>query len=241
MDRRPWRRSDGAAPLARTAAGRRRELGRLRPAIRLASRPVTAGSAATCASYLGAAVRRFFAQGGRRAIVVRVGDPWPFMDAAGTRAANRTARIAPLVPQFVVPSLPFDPTDPRTWRGIQHLYGLPEASLVCMPDLADALRRRSGAARRDAAARADQRRLRRVQPLGSGSARRSRASPPSRAALGCGWTRRLDQRDRGDARVPGRHRRDVVCWRPAADGERRGAARSAGYLAAAERARWPTA
>ena len=54
------------------------------------------------------------------------------------RAANRTARIAPLVPQFVVPSLPFDPTDPRTWRGIQHLYGLPDASLVCMPDLADA-------------------------------------------------------------------------------------------------------
>ena len=102
------------------------------------SRPVAVGSAATCASYLGAAVRRFFAQGGRRAIVVRVGDPWPFMDAAGTRAANRTARIAPLVPQFVVPSLPFDPTDPRTWRGIQHLYGLPEASLLCTPDLADA-------------------------------------------------------------------------------------------------------
>jgi Bacteriophage tail sheath protein len=102
------------------------------------SRPVAAASAATCASYLGAAVRRFFAQGGRRAIVVRVGDPWRFMDAAGTRDANRTARIAPLVPQFVVPSLPFDPTDPRTWRGIQHLYGLPEASLVCMPDLADA-------------------------------------------------------------------------------------------------------
>ena len=99
---------------------------------------MAAGSAATCASYLGAAVRRFFAQGGRRAIVVRVGDPWPFMDAAGTRAANRTARIARLVPQFVVPSLPFDPTDPRTWRGIQHLYGLPDASLVCMPDLADA-------------------------------------------------------------------------------------------------------
>ena len=104
------------------------------------SRPVAAGGTATCASYLGAAVRRFFAQGGRRAIVVRVGDPWPFMDAPGGRAANRRARIAPLVPQFVVPSLPFDATDPRTWRGIQHLYGLPDASLVCMPDLADACR-----------------------------------------------------------------------------------------------------
>jgi hypothetical protein len=102
------------------------------------SRPVAADNAATCASYLGAAVRRFFAQGGRRAIVVRVGDPWPFMDAAGTRAAHRTARITPLVPQFAIPSLPFDPTDPRTWRGIQHLYGLPDASLMCVPDLADA-------------------------------------------------------------------------------------------------------
>jgi len=102
------------------------------------SRPVAAGGTATCASYLGAAVRRFFAQGGRRAIVVRVGDPWPFMDAPGSRAANRTERIARLVPQFVIASLPFDATDPRTWRGIQHLYGLPEVSLVCMPDLADA-------------------------------------------------------------------------------------------------------
>jgi hypothetical protein len=102
------------------------------------SRPVAAGSTATCATYLGAAVRRFFAQGGRRAIVVRVGDPWPFIEAAGSRAANRTARVARLAPRSVVPSLPFDPTDPRTWRGSEHLYGLPEASLVCMPDLADA-------------------------------------------------------------------------------------------------------
>lgn len=102
------------------------------------SRPVSADSAATCATYLGAAVRRFFAQGGRRAIVVRTGDPWPFLEPTGTRAANRTARIASLMPQFVVAARPFDPTDPRTWRGVQHLYGLSEASLVCVPDLVDA-------------------------------------------------------------------------------------------------------
>jgi hypothetical protein len=60
------------------------------------------------------------------------------MDTPGSRAANRAARIAPLVPRSVVPSLPFDPTDPRTWRGVHHLYGLPEVSLVCLPDLADA-------------------------------------------------------------------------------------------------------
>src|SRR5687768_15631162 len=30
------------------------------------------------ATYLGAAVRSFFSQGGRKCYVVRVGDPWPF-------------------------------------------------------------------------------------------------------------------------------------------------------------------
>ena len=102
------------------------------------SRPVSGTGPATCASYLGAAVRRFFAQGGQRAIIVRAGDPWPFLEGPGTRAAHRHGRIRALIPAFAVPSLPFDPTDPRTWRGIEHLYGLSEASLVCVPDLADA-------------------------------------------------------------------------------------------------------
>jgi len=31
-------------------------------------------------AYLGAAVRSFFAQGGRKCYVVRVGDPWPIVD-----------------------------------------------------------------------------------------------------------------------------------------------------------------
>ena len=108
------------------------------------ARPVSASpagedaAAATCATYLGAAARRFFAQGGRRAIIVRVGDPWPFLESPGSRAAHRGTRIARLLPEVPEGALPFDPTDPRTWRGIQHLYGLPEATLVCLPDLADA-------------------------------------------------------------------------------------------------------
>jgi uncharacterized protein len=102
------------------------------------SRPVSTTGTATCASYLGAAVRRFFGQGGQRAIVIRVGDPWPFLEDPGTRAASREARIRRLTPAFVVPSLPFDATDPRTWLGIEHLYGLAEASLVGLPDLVDA-------------------------------------------------------------------------------------------------------
>lgn len=101
------------------------------------ARPVTAGARTTCASYLGAAVRRFFAQGGRRAIVVRTGDPWPYLEAPGTRAADREARLGALLPNAGA-APPFDPTDPGTWRGIQHVYGLPEVSLLCLPDLADA-------------------------------------------------------------------------------------------------------
>jgi hypothetical protein len=102
------------------------------------ARPISAFGSTTCATYLGAAVRRFFAQGGQRAIIVRVGDPWPYIEDVGGRAANRDERMASLTPGAVVPALPFDSTDPRTWRGVQHLYGLPEASLVCLPDLADA-------------------------------------------------------------------------------------------------------
>jgi hypothetical protein len=105
------------------------------------SRPVSADGPATCATYVGAAVRRFFAQGGQRAVIVRTGDPWPYVERAGGRTANRedrVRRIVPTLPVADVPQRPFDPTDPRTWRGIQHLYGLAEVSLVCLPDLADA-------------------------------------------------------------------------------------------------------
>lgn len=102
------------------------------------SRPVSATGAATCATYLGAAVRRFFAQGGQRAVIVRSGDPWPYLEVTGSRRANRAGRIRRTLPDFNAPSQPFDPTDPRTWRGLHHLYGLPEVSLVCLPDLPDA-------------------------------------------------------------------------------------------------------
>jgi uncharacterized protein len=103
-------------------------------------RPLHADHEAVCATYLGAAVRSFFADGGRRAIVIRVGDPFPYLDTAGGRLANRSARLHNLVPAFAdvgLPSLPFDPTDPGTWRGIEHLYGLPDVSHVCLPDLPD--------------------------------------------------------------------------------------------------------
>jgi hypothetical protein len=102
-------------------------------------RPLRADGGGRCATYVGAAVRSFFARGGRRALIVRVGDPWPYLDAG--RAAGRRERIRALVPSFADPGAPealFDAGDPRTWRGIEHLYGLPDVSLALLPDLADA-------------------------------------------------------------------------------------------------------
>ncbi|MEF8728771.1 MAG: phage tail protein [Accumulibacter sp.] len=95
-----------------------------------AARPVGSGTR-RCASYLGAAVRSFFANGGRRAVVVRCGDPWPYLEAAGGRAAQRAARLSDLLAPAATP------LDPTTWRGIGHLAGVPEVSFVCLPDLAD--------------------------------------------------------------------------------------------------------
>jgi len=103
-------------------------------------RPLAAAAETQCTAYLGAAVRSFFVDGGRRAVVIRVGDPFPFLESAGGRAANRSARLHALVPAYAdvgIPALPFDPNDPRTWRGIHHLYGLPEVSHICLPDLPD--------------------------------------------------------------------------------------------------------
>jgi hypothetical protein len=100
------------------------------------ARTVRSGEAGRCASYLGAAVRSFFAHGGRRLVVVRVGDPWPYLDGEA-RAAARIARLGALVPSLAEAPRPFEATDPGTWSGIEHLYGLGEVSHVCLPDLAD--------------------------------------------------------------------------------------------------------
>jgi len=104
------------------------------------ARPLTPTNDTRCTTYLGAAVRSFFAAGGRRAVVIRVDDPFPFLESAGGRAANRTARLHALVPAYrdtAIPARLFDPNDPRTWLGIEHLYGLREVSHVCLPDLPD--------------------------------------------------------------------------------------------------------
>jgi hypothetical protein len=89
-------------------------------------------------TWLGAAIRSFFANGGRRAWIVPTGAPWAW-HAEGQRTSDwRRARLTELLPGSqggVAPS----PLDPTTWRGLGALHGLPEVSFVALPDLADLL------------------------------------------------------------------------------------------------------
>jgi hypothetical protein len=82
-----------------------------------------------CDTTMGAAVRAFFARGGRKCHVVRVGDPWPVM----APPLDRRGRAVDLLPAFP----PVSATDRSSWRGIGHLHGLPDVSLLVLPDLPD--------------------------------------------------------------------------------------------------------
>jgi hypothetical protein len=118
-------------------------------------------------TYLGAAVRSFFSQGGRKCYVVRVDDPWTYMptppeglspaEARLYARCRRVSKMRKLLPGFQLPgdcfslpqSLPPDedhiglessPVDRLSWRGIGHIFGLPDISFLCLPDLPDAIR-----------------------------------------------------------------------------------------------------
>lgn len=76
--------------------------------------------------YLAAAVRSFFAQGGRRCYVVRMDDPLTPVDDAW----SRTRKLRVLLPDDT-----YRPDDRRSWHGVGHLAGLPEVSFLSVPDL----------------------------------------------------------------------------------------------------------
>ncbi|HYJ88315.1 MAG TPA: hypothetical protein VEW46_19780 [Pyrinomonadaceae bacterium] len=122
-------------------------------------------------TYMGAAVRSYFAQGGRKCYVVRVGDPWIFTppspegidhdpeEVAQIARCLRVMNVTRMIPGFQLPGHCFSvlskvttevnagrsqtelsPADRSTWHGIGHLFGLPEVSFLCLPDLVDAVR-----------------------------------------------------------------------------------------------------
>ncbi|HSD59251.1 MAG TPA: hypothetical protein VLC55_00155 [Burkholderiales bacterium] len=113
---------------------------------------------------LGAAVRAFFAEGGRRCYVIRSGDPVPLFASAARRfaalagaggdrprtpdamdAIGRVPAVPGIRPQTrrdllasVTTEFESPPGNGSLWLGIEHVYGLPEVSFLCLPELVDA-------------------------------------------------------------------------------------------------------
>lgn len=104
------------------------------------ARPITGDpGSAVGTTYLGAAVRSFFAQGGRRCFVVSVGDPPPFLAARSVRAPLAGKLIPGYHPGAAPTFVAASPEDRTSWRGVAHLFGLPDVTFVCLPDLSDLL------------------------------------------------------------------------------------------------------
>ena len=84
------------------------------------------------ATWLGAAVRSFFVQGGARCFVVRAGDARDLDLPRDTLEPRR--RLRNLVPGYNG-GQKSSPAHREKWRGIEVLHGLEEAAFVCLPDL----------------------------------------------------------------------------------------------------------
>jgi uncharacterized protein len=93
-------------------------------------------------TWLGAAVRSFFRQGGARCLIVRVGLPWAYEvmrdDLSDTEKqawrSQMDGRLLVLLPGLNGGTAP-STADRGSWRGIGALLGLDEAAFVCLPDL----------------------------------------------------------------------------------------------------------
>jgi uncharacterized protein len=88
------------------------------------------GGGLTATTYMGAAVRSFFAQGGRKCYVVRVGDPPPL----STPRSQRIDEVRRLIPGYPH-ALRTSPVSRQGWHGVGHLFGLSDVSMLCLPDL----------------------------------------------------------------------------------------------------------
>ncbi len=94
---------------------------------------------------MGAALRNFFAMGGREAVVVAMGDPVPLFAGedrlvsalgalVGGSYGNGASTLGDL-DGMPIPALP-GAYPPRTpWHGLAHLHGLEDVALVLLPDL----------------------------------------------------------------------------------------------------------
>jgi len=102
-------------------------------------------------SYLGAAVRAFFSQGGRKCYVIRMGNPLPLMSHEIQRVQqlgqlltgasslwSDTTQVKHLVNAYI-PQITLSQERPEEWHGVEHLLGLSDVSYLSLPDLAELL------------------------------------------------------------------------------------------------------
>ncbi|MCB9765112.1 MAG: phage tail sheath family protein [Alphaproteobacteria bacterium] len=88
-------------------------------------------------TWMGAAVRSFFAQGGRRCYVVAIRVPPPLAPPVKPWSlAKRRQALDLLIPGLDGGPRPA-PHDRSDWRGVAHLFGLPDVSLLNLPDLCE--------------------------------------------------------------------------------------------------------
>ena len=76
--------------------------------------------------YVATAIRSFFAQGGKRCYVVRVGDPVTPSDTPQSKAAKL---------QNLLPSASYAPDSAASWTGVGSLAALEDVSFLATPDL----------------------------------------------------------------------------------------------------------
>ena len=81
---------------------------------------------------MGATLRSYFAQGGRKCYVVRLGNSY-------LSKASRFERLKYL--SYFMPGYPnqitSSPSQRYSWQGLGHLFGLPDVSFLCIPDIPD--------------------------------------------------------------------------------------------------------
>jgi hypothetical protein len=118
-------------------------------------REVEPGSPDKVPSNLGLAVRSFFAEGGRKAYVVRIGDPEAIVDFAieqdddvarkrrlidgldKVRLGQAGKPRLPLLPGFAEASNIPDPSERGTWMGAAAIFGVEDAAMLLLPDLVE--------------------------------------------------------------------------------------------------------
>lgn len=118
----------------------------------LRSKPVEEGSPDRIACPLGLAVSSFFAEGGRRAYIVRTGDPFPLVDLGDEATTFRARKRAlldwrdadapadagsrlPLLPGFANFANQPDPGLRESWAGMAAIFGIEDAAMLLLPDL----------------------------------------------------------------------------------------------------------